>query len=133
MLDMDAAVFSELEGDATLMSIVTGIYWYLAPKGATGPYLILTVAGGTNNAYKDTDLRFGHYRIIAEGTVGLTVMQAADRVRQVMHNADLTISGSSSPINCKAGESTRNVQKVDDDVYFQGITEIYIDWKNVYS
>lgn len=133
MLDMDTAFVTALRADATLMALVNDqVYWYLAAKDAVGPYLVLMAAGGTDNNYAGTDLRFANYRVIAEGKVAYTVMQIADRVREVMHNATLSVAGSSSEMRCQAVGSNRNVVSVDDVIYTQGITEFYVKWKNVY-
>lgn len=133
MLDMDTAFVNALRADTTLMALVNDqVHWYLAPKDAVQPYLVLMVAGGTDNRYADTDLRFATYRVIAEGKGGLTVMQIADRVREMLHEATLSVAGNSSDISCEAGETIRNVVSIDDEIYTQGITEFFVKWKNVY-
>lgn len=95
--DVYAAISAKLSGDATLMSLMTdGVYQDVAPANTTKVVIISRQADdrtyGIDRLLAYEDFTYAVKAVIKDKS-GVTVRQAATRIKALLHDATLTFTG----------------------------------------
>lgn len=93
---IEAALYSTLNSDTTLMAIVSGIYRNVAPPSATYPFLIFQRIS-SRDSYTLTQRVSSAYRyqlkVIAEGYSAASATTAMARVDTLLTDQSLSVTG----------------------------------------
>ena len=114
-----AAVAATLTADATLMALMTdGVFRDVSPAGSTNVVIISKQAD--ERAYSQSGMAYEDFtylvKAVSKGTSGTRANQAAARIKVLLQDTTLTISGYSlMRISQSEGEGAVEYQEVDPD------------------
>ena len=93
ILSILTAIRTALLADGTLVAITPYVYSLQAPEDATLPYIVLTIQSGGESNLTEHETFDVTVAVICVSEDALVAATAADRIRTVLHDASLTLTG----------------------------------------
>jgi hypothetical protein len=97
MTELEAALYSKLTSDATLMSIVTGIYTPIAPPDAAYPFVVFNLVDAIDEPYTLTQrvrTRFRYqFTCVVQGYSKAAAYSALQRIDELLTRQPLSVQG----------------------------------------
>jgi hypothetical protein len=133
MNEIDAAIYSTLNGDATLSALATGGVWRIvAPEGTTGCYVVFQLIGSPEDVRvmgsSGATIQRYRYQIkaIMQGTSAVTPRSAISRVEVILDDAALALTPQSLLVCRRAGSIPDMVEPLENEIVYQHVGAEYI-------
>lgn len=127
MNELDAAFYGKLNGDATLLTFVSGVFHRMAPQEQAYPFLIFHQQAGVDwYTLKQRGGRDLVYlvKVVASGMSTLVSGQAMARVDVLLTDQTLTVSGFTA-INVRRREDIEYAE-TDAGVIYQHVGALFV-------
>lgn len=132
MNEVDAAIYSTLNGDATLLTSATGGIWRMvAPENTTGVYIVFQLIGAQNDLHtfmtdkRVVSLRY-QIKAIERGYSASTARAAMARIDTLLNDAALSVTPYTL-LQCRREAAIPDMlERLDNEEVYQHVGATYI-------